>query len=205
MQLFITEFSPYVRMTRILLREKGLQASVEEVVALTRKKNSPYYEINPSGRVPYLRGSNGLEVQGSRLILEYLDQLDNKPILESSDHDNYWEYARLEASALIVMDGVSVWSRELKRAGNDRSQAVIDHEKTRAARMLGKWETEIDNNMMRGALNYPQLTLACALCMDQWNPFFEWRNEHPKLAAWLKPWETRPSFSDTEPPSKLSL
>ena len=205
MQLFITEYSPYVRMTRILLREKGLQARVEEVAARTREKNSPYYEVNSSGRVPYLLGSNNVAVQGSRLILEYLDQLDDKPILESANKGNYWEYAQLEESALVVMDGVSVWTRELKRPVNDRSQIVIDHERTRAARMVAKWETEIDNPIMRGPINYPQLTLACALCMDQWNPYFEWRDEYSNLKAWLKPFEERPSFTATVPPTKIHI
>ena len=81
MQLFITDYSPYVRMTRILIREKGLETRVEEVSARTRVKNSAYYEVNVSGRVPYLRGSNGFEVQGSRLILEYLDQLDGLSLI----------------------------------------------------------------------------------------------------------------------------
>jgi len=208
MQLFITEFSPYVRMTRILLREKGLQDRVKEITAHTRTKDSPYYEVNLSGRVPYLLESNGAdmhEVQGSRLILEYLDQLDASPMLETANKENYWEYARLEESALVVMDGVSVWSRELKRPVSDRSQVVIDHETTRAARMLAKWETEIDNALMCGPLNYPQLTLACALCMDQWNPYFEWRSKHPKLAAWLKPLEMRSSFTATAPPAKIHI
>jgi len=205
MQLFITEFSPYVRMTRVLLREKGLQDQVKEVIAHTRKKDSPYYQVNISGRVPYLLESNGAEVQGSRLILEYLDQLDANPILESAGKNNYWEYARLEESALVVMDGVSVWSRELKRPVSDRSQVVIDHENTRAARMVAKWEKEIENSIMSGPLNYPQLTLACALCMDQWNPYFEWRSKNPKLEAWLNPFEMRPSFAATAPPEKIHI
>lgn len=192
-------------MTRILLREKGLQTRVEEVIARTRRKDSPYYEINPSGRVPYLLQSDGFSVEGSRLILEFLDQLDDTPILQSATDENYWAYRRLEESALIVMDGVSVWSRELKRPADDRSQVVIDHEQTRAARMTAQWETNIDHPIMQGALNYPQLTLACALCMDQWNPYFDWRNNNPKLARWLQSLEARPSFTTTAPPSKLSI
>ena len=205
MQLFITEYSPYVRMTRILVREKGLHTRVEEVSARTRTKNSPYYDVNVSGRVPYLRGPDGLEIQGSRLILEYLDQLDGQQILQPSNDQNYWEYARMEESALVIMDGISVWSRELKRPVDDRSQVVIEHEKARAARLVEKWETEIDNPIMHGPLIYPQITLACALCMDQWNPYFEWRSKQPKLRAWLKPLETRPSFIATEPPLKISI
>lgn len=205
MQLFITQYSPYVRMTRILLREKDLQTRVEEVVARTREKNSPYYELNASGRVPYLLQKNGVGIQGSRLILEYLDQLDETPLLKPPNDDTYWEYARLEESALVIMDGVSVWSRELKRPADDRSQVIIDHEKARAARMVASWETQIENPVMQGPLNYPQLTLACALCMDRWNPYFKWRSGHPRLAQWLKPLEARPSFSATVPPSMISI
>lgn len=209
MQLFITEYSPYARMTRILLREKCLESRVEEVMARTREKNSPYYELNVSGRVPYLLQADGAdgvkEVTGSRLILEYLDQLDDTPLLTPSTDNNYWEYRRLEEAALVVMDGVSVWCRELKRPKNDRSQVVIDHEKVRATRMVASWETEIDNPIMHGPLNYPQLTLACALCMDQWNADFEWRSKHPKLEQWLNPLQSRPSFTATVPPSMISM
>ncbi len=205
LQLFITEYSPYVRMVRILVREKKLQAHVEEVPARTRIRNSPYYDVNVAGRVPFLRSSKGVEVQGSRLILEYLDQHDGCPILESANEANYWEYSRLEESAVVVMDSISVWSRELKRPVDDRSKTVIEHETARSRRLAEKWESDIDSPIMRGPLNYPQLTLACALCMDQWNPYFEWRNAQPKLEAWLKPLETRPSFAETEPPSKISI
>ena len=54
MKLYITEGSPYARMVRIFILEKGLQDRVEIVIAQTRRSNSPYYAINPSGRVPYL-------------------------------------------------------------------------------------------------------------------------------------------------------
>jgi len=205
MQLFVTEFSPYSRMTRILLREKKLQPPVDEVIARTREKNSPYYEINASGRVPCLVRSDGIGLEGSRLIMEYLDQLDEAPILSSPGQIDYWEYARLEETARSLMDGVSVWTRELLRPKQNRSPAVIEHEKERAARMLERWDSEIDNPIMQGSLNYPQLTLACALCYEQWNPNFEWRNKHPKLTEWLKPFTTRPSFLDTAPPSSIAI
>lgn len=203
MQLFVTEYSPYARVARILLREKNLQPRVEEVIARTRKRNSPYYEIYPAGRVPYLALSDGSGVEGSRLILEYLDQLDDTPWLQASQSSDYWEYSRLEESARGVMDGVSVWARELRREEQDRSQVLLAHEKERAKRVLKTWESEINNPLMQGAINYPQLTLACALCMDQWNSHFKWRHDHPKLSLWLKEFEDRPSFKSTAPPSTI--
>ena len=50
MKLFITPGSPYARMARITVVEKGLEGAVEIVVAQTRAAGSPYYSIHPSGR-----------------------------------------------------------------------------------------------------------------------------------------------------------
>jgi glutathione S-transferase len=53
---------------------------------------------------------------------------------------------------------------------------------------------------MHGALNMPQLTLACALGMEARNPDFQWRPRHPQLAAWFGRIAARPSFAATMPP-----
>jgi len=54
MKLYITPGFPYARMARIVVLEKGLGARVEIIAAQTRVADSPYYRMNPSGRVPYL-------------------------------------------------------------------------------------------------------------------------------------------------------
>jgi glutathione S-transferase len=54
MKLYITPASPYARMARIVVIEKRLENRVDIIPAQTRLTNSPYYKINPSGRVPYL-------------------------------------------------------------------------------------------------------------------------------------------------------
>jgi len=72
MQLYVTPFSPYGRMTRILLREKRLQHRVDERFAVTRKKDSPYYKINVSGRVPYFIASDGIGLNVKPLTLCHL-------------------------------------------------------------------------------------------------------------------------------------
>lgn len=204
MRLHVTEYSPYARMTRILVREKKLLHRVEETLARTRQKDSPFYETNPSGRVPFLERPSGPGLEGSRLILEYLDQLDDAPLLKLPAAKEYWEYQRLEEAARGLMDGLSVWVRELRRPLNNRSNIVIEHEKERASRVIASWDAEIDDDLMHGTLNYPQLTLACSLCLDQWNNDFTWRDKHPKLLKWLESFETMPSFVATEPPTTIS-
>ena len=63
MKLYVTPGSPYARMARIVVLEKGLEKRVEVIVAQTRKADSPYYRINPSGRVPYLLRDDGVGME----------------------------------------------------------------------------------------------------------------------------------------------
>jgi glutathione S-transferase len=200
MKLYITPGSPYARMARIVVLEKGLQSRVEIIVAKTRAADSPYYAINPSGRVPYLIREDGVGLEESALICAYLDHLDGKPAFDPPGVDPHWEVLRLEALARSLVDGLSVWLREILRPENERSPGVIRHETERARRMADLWEGEIDHPVMRGPLNRASMTLACALGLEARNPGFRWRAGHPKLCAWFDPIAARPSFAATAPP-----
>ena len=79
MKLHCSPGSPYARMARMTVLEKGLGDRVEIVFVQTRKPDSPYYAINPSGRVPYLLRDDGLGFEESAVICDYLDGLDGKP------------------------------------------------------------------------------------------------------------------------------
>lgn len=200
MKLYITPGSPYARMARILVLEKRLEARVEIIVAKTRAADSPYYRVNPSGRVPYLVCEDGVGLEESALICAHLDRLDGKPVLDMPTGELAWQASRLEALARSLLDGLAVWSREILRPMNERSPTVIQHEADRSRRMADLWETEIDHRVMRGALNMAQLTLACALGLEARIPDFRWRPRHPKLCAWFDPIAARPSFAATAPP-----
>src|SRR6185436_1886381 len=139
MKLYITPGSPYARMARIVVIEKGLGSRVEVITAQTRKADSPYYQINPSGRVPYLVRDDGVGMEESQLVCDYLDQVDGKPVFNSSD----FEARRLEALARSFLDGLAVWLREIMRPANERSPTTVEHEKQRMRRMAGVWEKEI--------------------------------------------------------------
>jgi len=202
MKLYVTPGSPYARMTRIVVLEKGLQHRVEVVAATTRTADSPYYRINPTGRVPYLVRDDGVGLEESQFICAYLDHLDGKPVLALPDDDPTWEGRRLEALARSLLDGLSVWLREIMRPESERSPKLIEHETTRARRVVDMWEAEVNHPLMRGPLNLIQLTLACALGLEERNPGFLWRPDHPGLAAWFGRVAARPSFVATGP-SKL--
>ena len=135
MKLYITPGSPYARIARIVVIEKGLQSRVEIITAQTRLADSPYYSINPSGRVPYLVRDDGVGLEESAVICAYLDQLDGNPAFDLPAGDRAWEARRLEALARSMLDGLAVWSREILRPQNERSPTVIQHEADRNRRM----------------------------------------------------------------------
>jgi len=199
-KLYITPGSPYARMARMVLIEKGLEKRVEVITAQTRVANSPYYRINPSGRVPYLIREDGVGMEESALICDYLDRLDGKPAFELPAGADAWEACRQEGLARSLLDGLAVWGRELARPEYERSPTVLLHEARRSERLTDVWETEIASPLMQGPLNRQQLTLACALGLEARIPGFRWRPGHPKLSEWFRRIEARPSFVGTAPP-----
>ena len=72
MKLYVTYTSPYARLARIVIAQKGLAGRVEIIEAKTRTAGSAYYQINPSGRVPYLVDDEGIGMEDSQVICAYL-------------------------------------------------------------------------------------------------------------------------------------
>ena len=201
MKLYITEGSPYARIARVVILEKGLESRVEIIAARTRLADSPYYSVNPSGRVPYLIRDDGVGLEESAVICTYLDHLDGNPAFDLPAGDQAWEARRLEALARSMVDGLAVWGRELSRPLQERSPTVLLHEALRSKRLADLWELEIARPLMHGALNLAQITLACALGLDARIPDFRWRPGHPRLSDWFDHIAARPSLATTAPPA----
>lgn len=202
MKLYITPGSPYARIVRMLIIEKNLSDRVEIVNAQTRQIGSPYYAINPSGRVPYLVRDDGVGFEESALICAYLDHLDGTPRFDPPPSgDARWQALRLEALARSTIDGLAVWIRELRRSGNERSPTILRHEAERSARMAELWEREIVQPWMQGPINMAQMTLASALAIEARCREFAWREQHPNLVAWYDQIAARPCMRSTEPPA----
>jgi glutathione S-transferase len=200
MKLYITPGSPYARIARVVVLEKGLESRVEIIAAQTRLADSPYYSINPSGRVPYLIRDDGVGLEESAVICAYLDHLDDNPAFDLPAGELAWEARRLEALARSMLDGLAVWGREILRPQGERSPTVLQHEAHRSGRMVDLWEAEIDHPLMRGGLNLAQITLACALGLEARIPDLHWRLGHPKLCDWFGHIAARPSLTATAPP-----
>jgi glutathione S-transferase len=194
MKLYVTYTSPYARLARILVLEKGLADHVEIIEAKTRTPDSPYYRINPSGRVPYLIDDAGIGMEDGQLICAYLDSL---PRFNHPLHASDWAYRRFEASARSLCDGVCVWMREMRRPENERSPTVLAHEIARSQRMADHFEARASEPPMQGALSMAHLILAVALDAARVRGPSDLTHERPQLASWMACMRARPSMQAT--------
>ncbi len=202
MKLYITPTSPYARVARIAVIEKGLGERVEIIPAVTRTAGSPYYTINPSGRVPFLVRDDGVGIEDSQLIAAYLDSLDGRPTFTLPASLQGWAYGRLEGYARSMVDGISVWVREKRRPENERSPTILAHEAERAERLANFWEREIGQPLMQGPLNMAQMLLISAIDQAQHWGLAEFEKGRPKLAIWARRLRERSSIRDTAPTAK---
>jgi glutathione S-transferase len=200
MKLYVTFTSPYARLARILVLEKALEDRVEIIKAKTRTVGSEYYQINPSGRVPYLVDDAGIGMEDSQLICAYLDSLDGKPRFHDLRRASDWAYLRLEFAARSMCEGICVWVREMSRPASERSPTVLAHEVARAKRMADVFEDRVADPLMQGAPCMAHLILAAALDVARKRGFGDLTDSRPRLATWKRSISNLPSMQRTTPP-----
>ena len=199
MKLYVTFTSPYARLARIMVLEKSLEDRVEIIAAKTRVADSPYYQINPSGRVPYLVDDSGLGMEDSQLICAYLDNMDGKPRFHDPARQTDWAYRRLEFAARNMCEGICVWVREMARPAGERSPTTLAHEVARAQRMADVFEGRMADPLFRGAPNMAQLILAVALDVARKRGFGDLTTGRQQLANWMRSLSALPSMQKTAP------
>jgi glutathione S-transferase len=199
MKLYVTYGSPYARLARIIVIEKALEDRVEIIVAKTRTPGSPYYQVNPSGRVPYLVDDTGVGMEDSQLICAYLDGLDGKPRFHNASHASD-SYLRLEFAARSMCDGIAVWAREMARPENERSPTTLIHESARAHRMADFFEDRVTGSLMQGSPAMAHLILAVAVETARKRGLGDLTAGRQRLANWMRSISNLPSMQRTVPP-----
>jgi glutathione S-transferase len=200
MKLYVTYGSPYARLARIMVIEKALEDRVEIIEAKTRTPGSPYYQINPSGRVPYLVDDTGVGMEDSQLICAYLDGLDGKQRFHSAAHASDRAYLRLEFAARSMCDGIAVWGREMARPESERSPTTLAHESARAQRMADFFEDRVADPLMQGPPGMAHLILAVAVEMARKRGLGDLTAGRRRLASWMRSVSDLPSMQRTVPP-----
>lgn len=110
----------------------------------------------------------------------------------------------MEVKVRSMLDGISVWGRELYRPVTERSPTIIAHETARALRMVKSLDADVSAGSfgsVEGPLSLAQLLFACALNTREDRLLgFQWRRGNSALGAWVDHFAERASLQETIPP-----
>lgn len=197
MKLFITIASPYARKCRIVAREKGLADRVEEVVTDLYGNAPELAALNPVDQVPSLIAEDGLPLNDSPVICEYLDRLGSGPALLPADGPEWLAVKRIETLGNAALEMGVKWVLEKRRPEGERSQTWMDRWSNRMGRCLDALEAA---DLSAERLDMGVITAGCAVTWVGFrHPEFNWQAGRPKLVALREALEARPSFAETRP------
>ena len=193
MKLYGTKTSPYARIIRIVIFEKKLNDQIEFIWTKTRVPDDPMYTINPSGRIPFLLLDDGMGIEDTPVLVQFLDNLKKPRIFVDGLKHFDFQYLQIEAKARSLLDGASVWIREIRRPSNEQSPTILQHEQNRAIRLTSYFNKIVSDPLLGGSINLAQLYLFAALDLERRIQSFCWRDENANLTMWYEHMESQPS------------
>ena len=197
MKLYITVPSPYARKCRIVAREKGLADRIEEI-AVDPYANAPeLLASNPLVQVPTLIAEDGLPLNDSPVICEYLDALGAGPRLLPDGGAERLRVRRVETLANGALEMGVKLVLEKRRPEQERSPSWIERWTANMGRALDTLEAAAPD---ASRLDMGVITAGVAVTWIGFrHPDFDWKTGRPGLVALQAALEARPSFAGTRP------
>ena len=200
MKLYGTMTSPYARIIWIVIFEKKLNDQIDFIWTKTRIPDDPMYTINPSGRVPFLLLDDGMGIEDTPVLVQFLDN-QKKPRIFADGLEYFdLQYLQIEAKARSLLDGVSVWIREIRRPSNEQSPTILQHEHDRAIRLTSYFDKIVSDPLLCGSINLAQLYLFAALDLERRIQSFSSRDGNANLSMWYEHLESQPSVKASSQP-----
>jgi glutathione S-transferase len=199
MKLYMSPTSPYSRKARVVAREKGL--APEEIIVNPWESPGELVTRNPLSRIPVLEQDSGRCLFDSKVIVEYLDSLNDSPRLIPPGEDRF---AVLSWQALAdgIMDAVLARMRETQRPETQRSEEWAQRQEAALERALDVAAADCATPLVGKAFTLADIALGVALEYVDLRYGSEWRAAHPGLAEWHEGVAARESFRATAPPAQ---
>lgn len=195
MKLHWSPRSPYVRKVMIAAHEIGVadQLALVRTVVSIFKPAEELFEDNPLNKLPTLVLDDGTAVFDSRVICEYLDGLHGVSKLFPGAVKPRLMALRHQALGDGILDICLMRLAERLKPEEQRSPAIIASNERKAGAAVDRLEAEVDALDSR-PFDIGHVAIGTALgYLDFRFEDDQWRDGHPRLAAWHKDFEERPS------------
>ena len=196
MHLYVNTTSPFVRLVRLAIEEKGLSDRVTLEIVDPWADPEVFLKANPAGRVPTLTTDDGHVFAEAHLILRYLDEIAAPRIFPSDDLARTLEIAApalgaTEASTAIIIGRKSSAEFDTDMVGSKRFRSI--------ASGLA-W---LDANLPRDFADRPDIANFAAVTLIDYVVFRftdrDWLADLPTLRAWRERQTGHPSVEATMP------
>ncbi|PVZ10512.1 glutathione S-transferase [Pseudomonas sp. URIL14HWK12:I12] len=202
MKLHWSPRSPFVRKVMIVLHETGqldLVECVRNVVGMAQPNEQVMLD-NPLNKIPTLVLPDGQALYDSRVICEYLDGLHSGDRLVPRGGSGYYQAMTWQALGDGFLDLLLLWrnwATDRGLAHDAPDDAYMKAFSSKTERALNALESQAEQ-LQAAALNIGHIAIACALGhLDFRWECLQWRNGRPRLAAWFKAFNERPSAQAT--------
>lgn len=199
MRLYFNPASPFARKVRIVVREAGLTARVEEIETAVSpvSPNLDLARANPLIKIPTLVTDDGLALFDSRVICEYVDAQGGGRLFPANGNAR-WQALRLQSLCDGILDAAVLTRYETAvRPEALRWQEWIAGQRVKVERALDALESEAGGWGTDFSIGQAGAACVCGY-LDFRFPDFGWRNRRGALAAWYGQVAGRPSVAQTQ-------
>jgi glutathione S-transferase len=192
--------SPFGRKIRIAASLLGLDREIAIEPADTSNPSDTVRQQNPLGKISALLLEDGTVLFDSRVIIEYLDHRAGGGRIVPADATARFAALRLQALADGMMDASILLIYEGRWRPAERHEPKwVDHQAGKVARALAALEAAPP--ALEAPPDVGRIALACALGYRDFRFGGGWRQDHPRLVAWLDNFAARiPAYTATSPP-----
>lgn len=188
--------SPFGRKVKIAAHLLDLMDRIEVVDTDTTNPDDPIRRQNPLGKIPALILENGEALYDSRVIVEYLDDLAGGGGIIPSGREHF-PALRQQAMADGLMDAALLQVYEGRWRPADKHEAKwVEHQAGKVQRALDHAEAHLSEPA--SVIHIGHIAQACALGYLDLRFDGAWRQQYPKLRAWLDAFAFQvPAFAKT--------
>ena len=193
--------SPYVRKVMIAAHEMGLSDRIRIVrtVAGGTTPHEQLMRVNPLGKIPTLELEDGSAIYDSPVIIEYLDTLHTGPRLYPTAGPERLTALRRHALGQGMLDAALLLLGESFRPAERQSEPHMALWRAKLRASVAALEQEADALASSG-FTVGHLAIGVALgYLDFRFAVLNWREGHPRLAAWHATFDARPAVQANPP------